>query len=114
MSQGCFLEEVALKDMSALVALTESWNKGMLWSRKGPPKEGASEIRCYLSGTKEATEAQGKGNASRPHSKLVGLDSFENDAVGLQRNQGTSGYYRADSGEGLWARLKGSELQLWL
>lgn len=24
--QGCFLEEVTLKDMSALVALTEFWN----------------------------------------------------------------------------------------
>lgn len=48
----------------------------MLWSRKVSPKEGASEIKCYLSGTKEATETQGEGNISRLHSKLVGLVSF--------------------------------------
>lgn len=35
----------------------------MVWSRKGPPKEGASEIRCYLSGTKEEAEAQGEGGS---------------------------------------------------
>lgn len=48
----------------------------MVWSRKGPPKDGASEIRSYFSVTEEETEAKGEeGNLLKAPRQACGTCS---------------------------------------